>query len=282
MPAHHRRQGRDSPPARPPRSHAFAHAVPSHGASDSPAKEVASRTGNRRPPARQEGDAIGPAAAPKTRTLVRTRSPNVDLLEFPARRHPRVAVALQPGASLFVGGGTVEGHVRVVVAGGGRAERRRRQSRRLAIGRMSIDLLGVEELCAGGGGGPAKRAVFINLATEMLDADNPPPRGMAESPWQTSPLDPFWPLAAGATNVPFLLSLPLDVGPPPFQSKHARIRYVLGVTILIRDQGKQYLVRASQDIAVISVYDRRFGEWLYSWLLKWLQPRRHSCPSRAR
>ncbi|TID24201.1 hypothetical protein E6O75_ATG02566 [Venturia nashicola] len=78
---------------------------------------------------------------------------------------------------------------------------------------------------------------------------------MVESLKQLSPLDPFWMLAASNSSLPFLLSLPLDVGPPPFYSKHARIRYLLAVTLLVRDQGKQYLVRASQEVSVLSVYD---------------------------
>jgi hypothetical protein len=36
----------------------------------------------------------------------------------------------------------------------------------------------------------------------------------------------------------------------------ARIRYVLSATALLRDQGKQYLVRSSQEVSVLSVYDR--------------------------
>jgi hypothetical protein len=237
------------------------YAVPHHGASISPVKDVANRVGNIRP-ARHEGQKLGltaaataAAAEPRTRTLIRTQDPNTDVLEFPAHRHPHLSVALQLGASLFVGGGSVEGHVRVVVDAEP-TDQRGKQPRRTAIGRMSIDLLGVEEQHASGGVGP-KKAVFINLTTEMLDADNPPPREMVESQTQISPQDPFWLLEAGATNLPFLLSLPLDVGPPPFQSKHARIRYVLGVTLLMRDRGKQYLVRTSQDISVISVYDRK-------------------------
>lgn len=89
-----------------------------------------------------------------------------------------------------------------------------------------------------------------------MDSDNPPPHGMVESLKQISPIDPFWLLAPSASHLPFLISLPLDVGPPPFQSKTARIRYVLCATALIRDQGKQYLVRSSQEVSVLSVYDR--------------------------
>jgi hypothetical protein len=124
-----------------------------------------------------------------------------------------------------------------------------RHRRELAIGRISIDLLGVEELSS------SKREVFLNLACELLDSDNPPPHNMVDSLKQLSPIDPFWALAPSVSTLPFVLSLPLDVGPPPFNTKHARIRYVLAATMLIRDQGKQYLVRSSQEISVISVYD---------------------------
>jgi len=53
----------------------------------------------------------------------------------------------------------------------------------------------------------------------------------------------------------FFEGLPLDVGPPPFQSKTAKIRYVLCVTLLVREQARQYVVRTSEDVTVLSVYD---------------------------
>lgn len=181
-----------------------------------------------------------------SRTFSRSIEPNYDILDFPKHQHPRISAELHVGASLFVGGGSVEGHVRVVVD---HCERSRHR-RQLALSRVSVDLLGVEEMST------SRRNVFLNLATELIDSDNPPPHNMVESLKQLSPLDPFWMLAASNSNLPFLLSLPLDVGPPPFYSKHARIRYLLAVTLLVRDQGKQYLVRASQEISVLSVYDR--------------------------
>jgi hypothetical protein len=157
-----------------------------------------------------------------------------------------MSAELHLGANLFVGGGSIEGHVRIIV----NEIERARHKRQLAINRISIDLLGVEEVT-----GP-KRGVFLNLTTELIDFQNPPPHQMVESLKQISPIDPFWLLIPSTSNLPFLLSLPLDVGPPTFSSRYARIRYVLSVTLLIRDQGKQYLVRTSQDISVISVYDR--------------------------
>ena len=219
------------------RSHPLAYTIPNRGMSNSPVRELVSDLGR----LRSEHDRCS-----RSRTMVRTNDPNTDILQFPTHRHPRMSVELHLGATLFVGGGSIEGHVRIIV----NEIERARHRRQLAISRISIDLLGVEEIT-----GP-KRSVFLNLTTELIDFQNPPPHQMVESLKQISPIDPFWLLIPSTSNLPFLLSLPLDVGPPPFSSRYARIRYVLGVTLLIRDQGKQYLVRTSQDISVISVYDR--------------------------
>lgn len=229
-------QPREAPlPPAPPRS--LGYTVPNRGRSRSPVKAAA-----------DESNPLLPGHLRKvpSRTYNRTdQGPNMDILEFPCHRHPRVAVELQIGASLFAGGSSIEGYVRVTVED----IERIRHKRQLAIGRISIDLLGVEELSS------SKRAVFLNLATELIDSDHPPPHNMVDSLKQLSPIDPFWALAPSSSTLPFSLSLPLDVGSPPFSSKHARIRYVLAATMLIRDQGKQYLVRSTQQVSVISVYD---------------------------
>ncbi|KAF2403596.1 hypothetical protein EJ06DRAFT_553869 [Trichodelitschia bisporula] len=221
------------PPA-PPRALGFT--IPNHGRSQSPVKDTAARldpifsNGLRRVP---------------SRTFVRPHGPNCDVFDFPTHRHPRVAIELHVGAPIFVGGGSVEGHVRILVEDTDRI----RHKRPLALSRISVDLLGVEEVS-----GP-RRHIFLSLATELIDADNPPPHNMVESLKQISPLDPFWTLAPSVSNLPFMLSLPLDVGPPPFHSKHARIRYVLCVTLLIREQGRQFLVRSSSEVTLLPVYD---------------------------
>lgn len=229
-------QPREAPiPPAPP--HGLGYTIPNRGRSRSPVKAAADRSN----PLIPDNSRKVPS-----RTYNRTeQGPNLDILEFPCHRHPRVAAELQIAASLFVGGSSIEGYVRVTVEDIERIRRRRA----LAIGRISIDLLGVEELSS------SKREVFLNLACELLDSDNPPPHNMVDSLKQLSPIDPFWALAPSVSTLPFILSLPLDVGPPPFNTKHARIRYVLAATMLIRDQGKQYLVRSSQEVSVISVYD---------------------------
>jgi hypothetical protein len=213
------------------------HVIPRRGQTSSPLRQVAAR--------------LDPVTCETTRRIPsRTfiREPlTSDVLEFPTHRHPRVTLELALSAGLFVGGSSVEGTIQITVDDAQRVRHRRP----LDIARISVDLVGVEEMAS------YKRAAFLNLGTELIDSDNLPPYSMVESQEHIAPDDPFWHLIPSTTNVPFLLSLPLDVGPPPFQSKTARIRYVLCVTLLIREQAKQYVVRTSEDITVLSVYDRR-------------------------
>ena len=170
-----------------------------------------------------------------------------EMLEFPTHRHPRIELGLDLSAGIFVGGGSIEGTVQIHVDDAERIRHRRT----LDIARISIDLLGIEETTSN------RRSVFLNLATELIDQDNPPPANMVVSRDPVGCNDLFWHLMPSSTNLAFSLNLPLNVGPPPFQSRNARIRYSLSVSLLIRDHGKQYIVRTSEDITVLSVYDRR-------------------------
>jgi hypothetical protein len=145
-----------------------------------------------------------------------------------------------------VGGGSIEGTVQINVDDAERIRHRRT----LDIARISVDLLGTEEVSGN------RRCVFLNLATELIDEQNPPPQNMVDTLEPIGSEDLFWHLMPSMTNLAFNLSLPLNVGPPPFHSKNARIRYILCVSLLIRDQGKQYIVRTSEDITVLPVYDR--------------------------
>lgn len=230
-----RDKGPSALPPPPPRG--IGYSIPNRGKSRSPVRDIAYK--------------LDPVTSDSVRRLPSrtfSRSPQPrDILEFPSYRHHRINSDLQLVASLFVGGSAIEGSVRIVVD---EAERIRHK-KTLAIARISVDLVGVEEASGG------RKAIFLNLATELIDADHPPPRTMVDSETQISPIDPFWYLVPSITILPFLLSLPLDVGPPPFHSRHAKIRYVVCVTILVRDTGRQYLVRTSQDVSVLSVYDRK-------------------------
>lgn len=177
-------------------------------------------------------------------TLVRHPHP-VDILEFPQHRHPRVKLNLRVSAPLFVGGGSVEGRVELTVDDGDRSKSRRS----LGIGTISVDLLGFEDLSA------SRKAIFLSLGSELVDTRHPPPANMIEPPNPLAPDQNFCTLTPSTSSLPFMINLPLDTGPPPFQSKHASIRFWLCATALISDAGRHYRVRTSQQISVLSTYD---------------------------
>jgi hypothetical protein len=213
------------------------HTIPQRGRPQSPLRHVAARLD----PVLHDTDRHIPS-----RTFVREPF-SKELLEFPSHRHPRIELGLDLLAGIFVGGGSIEGTVQINIDDAERIRHRRT----LDIARISIDLLGLEEMSGN------RRCVFLNLATELIDEKNPPPANMVDTQEPISAYDVFWHLMPSVTNLAFNLSLPLNVGPPPFRSKNARIRYVLCVSLLIRDQGRQYIVRSSEDITVLSVYDRK-------------------------
>ena len=161
-----------------------------------------------------------------------------DLLDFPNYKHPKIRLELQVGAPLFVGGGNVEGNLRIIPH-----DSDRKRVRTGLCESIFIDLVGVEELSG------ARRSVFLSLSKELECSDQSFPAASAR------PESPY-PLPSTTCTVPFSINLPLDVGPPPFTSKHARIRYVLAATIWIQDIERPTSVRCSQEIPVLSVYDR--------------------------
>ena len=206
-----------------------------NGPSRSPVKESSARhdavksDGSRRVP---------------SRTYIRKPHPT-DILESPTYKHPRVKLELQVSAPLFVGGGSVEGQVKVTVD-----ENERLKSRRsLGIGALAVDLVGFEDVTGG------KKASFLAVGTELIDSAHPPPADMVEPPNPLAPSDSFWTLTSSTSLLPFMVSLPLEPGPPPFQSKNASIRYLLCATALMNDAGKHYRVRASQEVHVLPTYD---------------------------
>lgn len=210
--------------------------IPNHGQSQSPVRLTAARFNpvahdtNRRTP---------------SKTFIRQSLPK-ELLEHPAHRHPRIELGLDLSAGVFVGGGCIEGTVQIDIDDAERVRHRRT----LDIAQISIDLLGIEETSGN------RRAVFLSLATELIDRENPPPQNMVDTQELIGPENTFWHLVPSTTNLAFSLSLPLDVGPPPFYSKNARIRYLLYASLLIRDRSKRHLVRTSEDVTVLPVYDR--------------------------
>ena len=60
-----------------------------------------------------------------------------------------------------------------------------------------MDLIGLGEMTG------SKKSVFLNLATEFIDSENPPPYNIVENQDQISLDDPFWHLVPSVTNFPF-------------------------------------------------------------------------------
>ncbi|KAI9787301.1 MAG: hypothetical protein M1835_002820 [Candelina submexicana] len=224
------------PLAPPPPAKGSGLTIPSRGRSRSPVRAAAAR----RNPVSMESLRRIPS-----RTFVRISQPD-DILESPQYKHPRVSLDVRVSAPLFMGGGTVEGNIHLIVDGG-TGQRARKNV--VFIGRIMVDVLGVEEASG------KRRSIFLSVANEIFDADHPPPTTMLVSPSLVTSTDCFWEMAPSTSDLPFKLNLPLNVGPASFHSKHARIRYILCVTAVIKVTGKQYWVRQSQDIAVLSVYD---------------------------
>lgn len=185
-----------------------------------------------------------------SRTFVRSVRPT-DILEFPRIHHPRVVIEMRTPTPIFMGGGTVEGELHLTVDSGvGQGCRKSKLT--VSLGRISVDVLGVEELSSG------KRWIFRTLATELMDQAHPPPSKMVASSVPSA--DAFWELVPSATRLPFRLNLPVHMGPPPYHSKSARIRYILCTSVLIKIAGEKFQVRESQDISILSVHDRRYDQ----------------------
>lgn len=212
--------------------------VSNRGQARSPVKDVATHT---------VPEELHWARRIPSKTIIKVGgSPSDNLLDHPNHVHPRLRVDIQVAAPLFVGGSSVEGLVRIVVD---QAERIRHR-KTLTLERLCVDLLGIEEVSG------AKRNVFLALSNELVDSSHSPPSLMVESHLTLGAVNKPWILVPSVSSLPFLITLPLEVGPPPFQSKHARIRYVICATLTIKDADRQLCVRTSQDTAVLSVYDR--------------------------
>lgn len=215
--------------------------IRSRGHSTSPVRAAAARL-----------DPISPnMRKTPSRTFVRSVRPT-DILEFPRIRHQRIALDMRVSTPIFMGGGTVEGQLRIMVDGGA-GHGRRKAKPLLSLGRISVDILGVEELSNG-----KKRWIFRSLANELIDQSHPPPSTMASS--SVALADAFWELVPSAATLPFRLNLPVNMGPPPYHSKCARIRYILCTSVLVKVAGEPCQIRESQDIAILSVHDRTYME----------------------
>ncbi|KAK5108717.1 hypothetical protein LTR62_007864 [Meristemomyces frigidus] len=209
--------------------------VPNRGPCRSPVKETIQRE-----------DAVSTLTSSRVASRTQIRRPHpIDMLEAPDYKHPRLTLELRTAAPVFVGGGSIEGFVVVTVDQNDRSKDRRN----LGIRSLTIDLLGCEHATGD------RKAMFLALGTDVIDQNHPPPAGMIEHSPPLTLGEKFWTLDPSKSALPFMISLPLDTGPPPFQSRQATIRYLLCATAVIRDAGTQYRVRVSRDVPILPTYD---------------------------
>lgn len=187
-----------------------------------------------------------------SRTIIKQATLSSEhLLDQPYLPHPRLKMDLLLAGPLFVGGSSVEGVIRIVVDDAEKVRHRKL----LTLERVSLDLLGVEEIMQP----RERRKIFLTLGNELVDTSHPPPEDMVDGQAQLAQASRSWILTPAVSTLPFLLTLPLSVGPPPFSCKHARIRYIVSATLQIKDAGRLLSVRCSQETALLSVQDRKSG-----------------------
>ena len=144
-----------------------------------------------------------------------------------------------------MGGATVEGEVHLIIDGGLMRNVRKGHAT-VSISRIVVTLVGIES-CKG------KQAIFRALATEVLDEKNPLPLNMgAKSNGIGS-----WTVQPSSSVILFRLDLPVMMGPPPYESKKAGIRYMVSTTVEASVGKKKLCVRQSKDVVVLTVHDRK-------------------------
>ena len=110
-----------------------------------------------------------------------------------------------------------------------------------------MDLLGVE-IAQG------RKNVFRSLATKLINEENSPPSTMRVATRNIS--EAFWTVAPSTSVKPFQLDLPINMGPQLYSSRSASIKHILCTTLAIMINEKHLCVRVSQDIDVLTVFDR--------------------------
>ncbi|KAI1623446.1 hypothetical protein EDD37DRAFT_565339, partial [Exophiala viscosa] len=209
--------------------------IPDRGRADSPVRRAMASSA-------QSSEVFRPSLA---RTFIRTTPPH-EVLDNGSARHSRVELSVRLPAPLFVGGGTVEGQMTIEVDGGAS---RRPKLQPIYISRASVDVIGVEEISDG------RRWVFLSLATELFDHENPPPPALVKSQLPQPSPDLWWEMKTATASIPFCINLPLKLGPPPYASKQASIRYLLCPSLSIKVGGKRSIVRQTWNIQMLTVHD---------------------------
>jgi Arrestin (or S-antigen), C-terminal domain len=181
-----------------------------------------------------------------SRTFIRT-TPPLDILDKGCIRNDRVELSAHLPSPLFVGGGTIEGHIKLEVSEDNHSKKNK--FKQVSISRLSLDVIGVEEVNDG------RRWVFLSLGSELLDDSHPPPPALVDSKNSQLESELSWTLKHASAVIPFCINLPLNLGPPPYLSRQASIRYILSPTAHIKVGEKRTLVRQTWNIQMLTVHD---------------------------
>jgi hypothetical protein len=146
---------------------------------------------------------------------------------------------VQQPAPLFVGGGTIEGHINITVDGGAF---QKAKVKPIFISKLTIDVIGVEEVNDG------RRWIFLSLGTDLFNESHPPPMTSIQLTNTSLSFRTLLGSQASVSSIPFCVNLPLNIGPPPYTSKQAGIRYFVCPTVAIKSGGKQSIIRQFYNI----------------------------------
>lgn len=209
--------------------------IPHRGSAESPVRRSMGRSAQSSELLRQS----------LTRTFIRTVPPH-EVLDNGSNRHPRLDLSISLPSPLFVGGGTVEGQLTIQVDGG---VARKPKTKPIYISKACVDVVGVEETSDG------RRWVFLSLVTQLFDRENPPPPSLVTS--QIPPPGPelWWEMKSATSVSPFCINLPLKLGPPPYSSRQASIRYLLCPSVVVKSGDKTTVVRQTWNVQMLTVHD---------------------------
>ncbi|KAL8992709.1 MAG: hypothetical protein Q9188_007519 [Gyalolechia gomerana] len=180
-----------------------------------------------------------------SRTFVPLALP-VDIIDFPKVLHPRIAIAIQISAPIFMGGATAEGAVELTIDGGPKIAREGRKHAPISIDRISVALVGIER-------SGARQHMFMCLMTDLIDEAHLPPIEMARPNQPVS--DQLWEVMPSRTALPFRINLPVMLGPPPYHSKKNNVRYLISALVEAKIDGKRTYVRRSEEVMALTVHD---------------------------
>ncbi|KAK6523281.1 hypothetical protein TWF694_006169 [Orbilia ellipsospora] len=166
------------------------------------------------------------------KTFVRPSVPD-DLLLNPLISSQGLKADVFITSPFHIGGGSVAGKLNISVRGPDDVD--------IQLGRVAVDLVGIEELSW------TNRRIFQALAIEFIDDNHPPPSTILR---QEGGSGPFWPIKTGDEVFRFNIDLPLDIGAGTFNSAGARIRYIIYGTILFKIGNVKHLVRCCRDVAI--------------------------------